>query len=210
MSDNENILEVSFEEIITMSKSGIPKRSERKQPVRRRKVAHSELITSSPYKKIIETSKATIKSKALKNTAQTKKKVNQIRQKTTSGTNRKVNEMKKKTADARKKVNEEEKKTKDKTKNTGNQTEKETTRKDKSKETSSGRKRRDWMRTGSTKRKRYESTQCGLCSVTFGCGSDPKTFEDWIQCKPCKTWFHESCAEESGILDDESFTCQNC
>ena len=34
-----------------------------------------------------------------------------------------------------------------------------------------------------------------------------KRNEDWIQCKPCCFWFHESCAEECGILDNESFTC---
>lgn len=53
-------------------------------------------------------------------------------------------------------------------------------------------------------------TPCYKCGVDFGDASDHKRNEDWIQCKPCGEWFHESCGEEFGILDDDTFTCQGC
>ena len=54
------------------------------------------------------------------------------------------------------------------------------------------------------------ATPCHKCGVDFGDMADLKRNDDWFQCEPCSAWFHESCGEEVGILDDDSFTCQKC
>ena len=51
---------------------------------------------------------------------------------------------------------------------------------------------------------------CHKCGLDFGSRTGPTRNEDWIQCKPYCFGFHESCAEECGILDDDSVTCQCC
>ena len=55
-----------------------------------------------------------------------------------------------------------------------------------------------------------ESQNCSYCHVTYGAKEDDKKGEDWLQCVTCHSWFHESCAELFGILDDAYFTCQSC
>ena len=56
-----------------------------------------------------------------------------------------------------------------------------------------------------------ESPPCPHCNWRYGDGNDPKGAEEWICCQMCKTWFHETCAEENGIIDDdERFTCYHC
>lgn len=51
---------------------------------------------------------------------------------------------------------------------------------------------------------------CAKCGWIFGSSDDPKKAEDWLKC-PCDRWFHESCAEDSGIIDDNDlFTCELC
>ncbi|KAF3850794.1 hypothetical protein F7725_012566 [Dissostichus mawsoni] len=40
---------------------------------------------------------------------------------------------------------------------------------------------------------------------------DPKSTEEWLSCAVCFQWFHESCAEDNGVLDDDgSLTCKDC
>lgn len=53
-----------------------------------------------------------------------------------------------------------------------------------------------------------DQTRCSLCS--YGQADDPKKDEVWIQCHTCGHWFHETCAEDYGILDDSVFTCYSC
>ena len=53
-------------------------------------------------------------------------------------------------------------------------------------------------------------TACYKCGILVGDPSDNKRDDDWIQCQPCGEWFHESCGEAFGILDDDTFTCQGC
>jgi len=50
-----------------------------------------------------------------------------------------------------------------------------------------------------------------LCNVEYGDKNDTRPTEDWITCETCATCFHMSCAENSGIVDDdESFVCKDC
>lgn len=53
-------------------------------------------------------------------------------------------------------------------------------------------------------------TACGQCGVIFGDKNDVRSAENWIKCTRCPRWFHESCSEENGLLDDEVFLCGNC
>jgi len=55
-----------------------------------------------------------------------------------------------------------------------------------------------------------DQTRCSLCSWSYGQADDPKKDEVWIQCHTCGHWFHETCAEDYGILDDSVFTCYSC
>ncbi|XP_042285066.1 uncharacterized protein LOC121908822 isoform X2 [Thunnus maccoyii] len=34
--------------------------------------------------------------------------------------------------------------------------------------------------------------------------------EEWISCQQCHCWFHESCGEDYGIMEDEGFVCKEC
>ena len=53
---------------------------------------------------------------------------------------------------------------------------------------------------------------CGSCQVNYGDPSDPKIAEGWIWCKKvCKSWFHQTCAEDCGVFDDaDGFTSLKC
>ena len=53
--------------------------------------------------------------------------------------------------------------------------------------------------------------RCAVCRHEYGRQGDPKITEEWTWCKGCACKFHLSCAEESGIFeDDETFTCKTC
>ena len=53
--------------------------------------------------------------------------------------------------------------------------------------------------------------KCSLCGMQYGDDSDPKLQEEWLQCVGCKSWLHETCAEQFGIIDDNSkLTCFKC
>jgi len=51
---------------------------------------------------------------------------------------------------------------------------------------------------------------CKLCKFIYKQPDDPKADEEWLSCSKCQSWFHFSCAEGYGILDDENFTCRSC
>jgi len=56
-----------------------------------------------------------------------------------------------------------------------------------------------------------EQETCTLCGFVFGDSSDPKLSEDWAVCVVCQKWFHDTCAQADGILDDDDlFTCGKC
>lgn len=60
------------------------------------------------------------------------------------------------------------------------------------------------------KRQMFMQTNCTLCGVHFGDDKDKKKDEGWIECCKCGHWFHESCGEDYGLLDDEVFYCKSC
>ena len=50
---------------------------------------------------------------------------------------------------------------------------------------------------------------CSGCQFVYGNKDDPRLHEKWISCE-CGKWFHESCAEIDGVLDDDLFHCKQC
>lgn len=64
-------------------------------------------------------------------------------------------------------------------------------------------------------KKNYRASSVG-CEESPGCKQmyrdqkDPKSEEGWIKCETCHAYYHESCSEEHGILDDDSFYCEQC
>ncbi|ESO98174.1 hypothetical protein LOTGIDRAFT_174307 [Lottia gigantea] len=60
-------------------------------------------------------------------------------------------------------------------------------------------------------RKSDENWNCTLCNWKYGDKADPKISEEWIMCASCQSWFHESCGQQNGILDDcDQFLCKKC
>jgi hypothetical protein len=56
-----------------------------------------------------------------------------------------------------------------------------------------------------------DTERCKICQFQFGNADDPKIDEDWLQCLVCYAWFHDSCAQENGLLDiGDKFTCIDC
>lgn len=56
-----------------------------------------------------------------------------------------------------------------------------------------------------------DTDRCKICKLKFGDARDPKSAEDWIKCLQCLRWFHDSCAQANGILDEgDEFTCSDC
>ena len=52
---------------------------------------------------------------------------------------------------------------------------------------------------------------CNVCQHSYGDSDDPKSTEEWVSCAVCSHWFHESCAEDNGEIDDDNaFTCKGC
>lgn len=59
--------------------------------------------------------------------------------------------------------------------------------------------------------KQDKKSKCGCCNIYYGDGSDPKLTDEWIKCRRCHVWFHETCGEDYGIIDDdELYTCLSC
>jgi len=57
---------------------------------------------------------------------------------------------------------------------------------------------------------KQDLTRCAHCSVMYGDASDTRRGDDWVQCLGCNAWFHETCAEVVGILEEEEFHCRDC
>ena len=55
-----------------------------------------------------------------------------------------------------------------------------------------------------------KTSTCPQCKFVYADPNDPKADEDWIRCKKCRVWFHDSCAEHNGVLDDDGFFCRKC
>ncbi|XP_078019384.1 uncharacterized protein LOC144459386 [Epinephelus lanceolatus] len=49
---------------------------------------------------------------------------------------------------------------------------------------------------------------CSNCKHSYGDRNDPRSTEEWLSCAVCSQWFHQSCAEDNGVIDDDdSFMC---
>ena len=64
--------------------------------------------------------------------------------------------------------------------------------------------------TGTVKTKLKKTVQCRGCGIVEGSSEDIKLQQGWIACEGCGKWFHDMCAEENGLLDDDYFTCKSC
>lgn len=52
---------------------------------------------------------------------------------------------------------------------------------------------------------------CKICNYVYGNKDDPKLHEEWYECVKCHSWLHDTCAQSSGILDDDdTFRCADC
>ena len=51
---------------------------------------------------------------------------------------------------------------------------------------------------------------CGTCGGVYGDVFDKQVGDDWLQCASCNLWFHETCAEECGLVDVDEFICGSC
>jgi len=55
------------------------------------------------------------------------------------------------------------------------------------------------------------SEKCNVCFVTYGDKADVRSADDWLKCSGCQLWFHESCAQANGVLDDDdTYICIQC
>jgi len=55
------------------------------------------------------------------------------------------------------------------------------------------------------------SEKCNVCFVAYGDKADIRSADDWLKCSGCQLWFHESCAQANGVLDDDdTYTCIQC
>ena len=64
--------------------------------------------------------------------------------------------------------------------------------------------------TGTVKPKLKKTEQCRGCGLVEGSLEDMELQQGWIACEGCGKWFHDMCAEENGLLDDDYFTCKSC
>jgi hypothetical protein len=54
-------------------------------------------------------------------------------------------------------------------------------------------------------------TPCTACHVFYGDASDPLKCDAWSACALCGNWYHVTCAENHGVIDDgDSFICRSC
>jgi hypothetical protein len=80
-----------------------------------------------------------------------------------------------------------------------------------------GRKRNKRKSSTSTRRKENvvdegnEVWVCQQCGIQWGDPNDAKKLDDWMKCLLCSKTFHETCAEQCGVIDDDStFVCGHC
>jgi len=52
--------------------------------------------------------------------------------------------------------------------------------------------------------------KCRGCGIKEGSIEDFELGQGWIACDSCSKWYHENCAEDNGVLDDEYFSCRAC
>ncbi len=73
------------------------------------------------------------------------------------------------------------------------------------------RKRGVIMGSKKTSKRKKEEYPCGRCKWNYGDINDPKRNEEWLMCTECLLYYHDSCAQVTGIIDDdEAFTSMEC
>lgn len=50
---------------------------------------------------------------------------------------------------------------------------------------------------------------CVYCHVLYGTSNNKKAAEEWLECGKCHVWYHKSCVELCGVLDNFYFTCKD-
>jgi len=56
-----------------------------------------------------------------------------------------------------------------------------------------------------------DNTPCTFCRVQYGSAQDPLKHEIWIACNTCRKWYHSTCAENNGVMEDDgTFLCSSC
>ncbi len=66
------------------------------------------------------------------------------------------------------------------------------------------------QKTKEMKTRQVEQEACTICQHSYGDRKDQKSTEEWLSCAVCVQWFHESCAEGNGVIDDDgSLTCKD-
>ncbi|XP_058627144.1 uncharacterized protein LOC131537591 [Onychostoma macrolepis] len=59
--------------------------------------------------------------------------------------------------------------------------------------------------------KKKKEEPCTICHHAYGDRDDPKSAEEWLCCVVCSHWYHETCAEDNGVIDDDgTLTCKEC
>lgn len=187
----------------------VPKQ-ERSSTQRKRKCAHACVITDSPHKKELEAIKKKKDDQAEKVAARKESKVAKARLKEEQPAKKKLTKSslqestKKKKADQAEKVAARRESKVAKARLQEEQQAKKNPRKasEKSKKT-----RTACQPTFSCDE---DNVPCTQCQFRYQQIDDPKSDEAWLSCSTCCSWYHMSCAEENGILDDTDFTCVHC
>ncbi|KAJ8364259.1 hypothetical protein SKAU_G00130900 [Synaphobranchus kaupii] len=52
------------------------------------------------------------------------------------------------------------------------------------------------------KKTQQDPEPCTICQHAYGDKDDPKCIEEWLSCAVCSQWYHETCAEDNGVIDD--------
>ena len=150
---------------------------------RKRKVAHAAVLTSSPYKSLLEmqkNEKPETKNKKRKNASSSNLETNSKKARKNDVKNNNINDSqsaidKKKSKPKKVKTNKNAK-----------------------------------AKNQSQAVVPPNNDKCPACHFTYGDPADPRIHDDWLGCSKCMYSYHERCAEEVGILDDAEFLCGNC
>lgn len=56
-----------------------------------------------------------------------------------------------------------------------------------------------------------DNTPCTWCHIQYGDSNDPLLYDSWMACTVCGHWYHSSCAEQDGVLEDDGkLFCSAC
>jgi len=166
-----------------------------KSRARKRRVESAELLTGSPYKKMLLDKMCKTKQPDKKPKVQTSK-------------SKKSNKLEPK---RKKKLTCREDKRRGRPKQ-----QKSTSTKDYKKKSANNKHMLTSPRNGAAAGNKKKSANVKSPSKCNGCGifeyssADLQMNTGWIACQSCGIWFHDSCGEEHGVFDDEYFYCISC